>query len=113
MDPFCRYSAENLAKNMELVREIEALGTSKDCSAAQLSLAWLFTKAKSYGVEVIPIPGTTKIKYALDNIASEAIVLSETEMEKLEAIGAQVAGERGSEAYRDSGFEVQHKKMNL
>mgnify|MGYP001803257471 CR=1 FL=1 len=91
MDPFCRYSAENLAKNMELVREIEALGTSKDCSAAQLSLAWLFTKAKSYGVEVIPIPGTTKIKYALDNIASE----------------------RGSEAYRDSGFEVQHKKMNL
>jgi aryl-alcohol dehydrogenase-like predicted oxidoreductase len=47
-----RYSEENLAKNIELVKEIEALGKSKDATAAQLSLAWLIHKAKQLGVQV-------------------------------------------------------------
>mmetsp|Transcript_12715 Transcript_12715/g.46500 ORF Transcript_12715/g.46500 Transcript_12715/m.46500 type:complete len:99 (+) Transcript_12715:1237-1533(+) len=98
---------------MALVKEIEELGKSKNCSAAQLSLAWLFAAAKQRNVQVIPIPGTTKLKHALDNVASEKIELSEEEIAKLEAIGAQVAGTRGSEGYQRDGIEGQEAKINL
>jgi len=102
-----RYSAENLAKNVALVKEVEALAKAKDATPAQLSLAWLFAKAKALRVTVIPIPGTTKAKHALSNIAAADILIDDEAMKALEAIGDKVAGERGDESYKSMGIEGQ------
>lgn len=102
-----RYSPEALAKNAELQAKVAAMAKTKGCTAAQLSLAWLFAKAKALGVSVIPIPGTTKIAHARDNIAAEGILLSLEEMAALEEIGATVEGDRGDESYKKMSLEGQ------
>lgn len=102
-----RYSLENLAKNAELVKEVESMAAKHNCTAAQLSLAWLFHKAKQLGVTVIPIPGTTKTKHATSNIQAADVSISDAEMAPLEEIGARVSGERGDEQYKSMGIEAQ------
>jgi len=103
-----RYSPENLARNLRLVADVQAVAQAKNCTAAQLSLKWLFQKAKALGVAVIPIPGTTKLQHAKDNAAAEAITdLTEEEMAKLETIAAAVVGERYEAATLKSGLEGQ------
>lgn len=102
-----RYSPGSLAKNAELVQKITKMAEAKGCTSAQLSLAWLFEKAKALGVSVIPIPGTTKIAHAKDNIASEKISLTAEEVSQLEEIGAAVEGDRGNDSYTKMGIEGQ------
>jgi aryl-alcohol dehydrogenase-like predicted oxidoreductase len=73
---------------------------------AQLSLAWLRQKADRLGVTCVPIPGTTQLAYARSNLAAaNAPQLSDAEMERLEALGATVAGARGDEKYLQNGVE--------
>ena len=102
-----RYSAENLKANKVVFDKVSAMAEQKGCTAAQLSLAWLLSKAKALGVAVIPIPGTTKLKHAKDNIASESISLTAEDMTLLEEIGAAVAGARGDESYQKLAIEGQ------
>mmetsp|Transcript_22138 Transcript_22138/g.55814 ORF Transcript_22138/g.55814 Transcript_22138/m.55814 type:complete len:324 (-) Transcript_22138:960-1931(-) len=102
-----RYSAEALAKNAELHAKVVDMAQAKGCSAAQLSLAWLYAKAMALGVDVIPIPGTTNIAHARENIAAESIILTPEEMVALEEIGATVEGDRGGESYKEMGIEGQ------
>jgi aryl-alcohol dehydrogenase-like predicted oxidoreductase len=102
-----RYSPEALAKNAELLGKVREMADSKGCSAAQLSLAWLLEKSRTMGVTCIPIPGTTKLAHARDNIAAEKIRLTAEEMSRLEEIGATVEGDRGGEDYKKMGIEAQ------
>jgi len=102
-----RYSEENFAKNKELVAKIKAMAAKKERTAAQLSLAWLYHKARILGVSMIPIPGTTKAERAAENFAAQATELSDEEIAELEALGSLVAGPRGNEQYLQSGIEAQ------
>uniref|UniRef100_A0A7S1X8X4 NADP-dependent oxidoreductase domain-containing protein n=1 Tax=Tetraselmis chuii TaxID=63592 RepID=A0A7S1X8X4_9CHLO len=102
-----RYSPGALAKNAELLGKVREMADSKGCSAAQLSLAWLLEKSRTMGVTCIPIPGTTKLAHARDNIAAEKIRLTTEEMSRLEEIGATVEGDRGGEDYKKMGIEAQ------
>lgn len=95
-----RWNRENFEKNMRLVGRVAELAQAKGLTAAQLSLAWLVQKAQRLGVTCLPIPGTRNPAHALDNLAAlSAPKLSDTEMERLEALGATVAGKRGNEKY--------------
>lgn len=100
-----RYSPENLKKNNELVKEVEAIATRHNCTAAQLSLAWLFHKAKEKNVQVLPIPGTTKIENLLSNLGATQISITPEEMLILEKIGSKVSGNRADDGYMQSGIE--------
>jgi aryl-alcohol dehydrogenase-like predicted oxidoreductase len=102
-----RYNAENLEGNNKIVDMIQDLSTKYSCSAAQLSLAWLFHKATELGVTVVPIPGSTKIKNALDNLGAVGIQISDSDIQVLESLSAQVKGERGTEGYMFLSFEAQ------
>jgi aryl-alcohol dehydrogenase-like predicted oxidoreductase len=53
-----QFQPETLQENLCFVRAIEKLAKKKNCSAAQLSLAWLLAQEN-----VIPIPGTKKLGY--------------------------------------------------
>lgn len=76
-----RFQAENMTHNLAIVKRLKAMADEKQCTSAQLALAWLFAKG------VIPIPGTTKEQHLLSNIAAEQIVLSRSEVKYLDNLG--------------------------
>ena len=100
-----RYSEENLKKNNDLLKTLTTMADEKKCTPAQLSLAWLFWKAKDLQVDVLPIPGTTKIKNLDSNLGATDIAITPDEMKLLEDIGHQVSGDRGDEWYMSMGIE--------
>ena len=76
------YQGENFSKNLNLVEKISAMAAEKGCTPAQLAIAWVLAQ----GEDVITISGTQCIKHLKENIASENIVLSTSELEKIEQI---------------------------
>jgi aryl-alcohol dehydrogenase-like predicted oxidoreductase len=77
-----RFTGENFAKNLELVREVEAMARDKGCTTAQLALAWVLAK----GDDVVPIPGTRHIKYLDDNIGALEVKLTGEDLARLDRI---------------------------
>src|SRR4051795_9538962 len=87
-----RFQGENFEKNIQLVREVEAMAREKGCTTAQLALAWVLAK----GEDVVPIPGTKHVRYLDDNIGALEVELTAEDLQRLDAIlppGA-AAGER-------------------
>ena len=67
-----RFQGENLDRNVELLRRVEEMAARKGCTSSQLSLAWLLAQ----GEEIVPIPGTKRIKYLEENAAAAAVRLT-------------------------------------
>ena len=87
-----RFTGENFERNIQLVREVEALAKDKGCTTAQLALAWVLAQ----GDDIVPIPGTKHVRYLDENIGALDVTLSKEELDRLDAIlppGA-AAGER-------------------
>lgn len=87
-----RYSKENFPKNIELVNAITELAKKKNATPGQLTLAWLMAQ----GDDIIPIPGTTKVKNFEENMGSLDIKLtSEEEKEIRQKVEAtEITGDR-------------------
>ncbi|AZF32389.1 Oxidoreductase, aldo/keto reductase family [Pseudomonas sp. R4-35-07] len=77
-----RFQGENFAKNLQLVKQVQALAADKGITAGQLALAWVLAQ----GDYVVPIPGTKQRKYLEENVAAVSISLTATEMAALAAI---------------------------
>lgn len=76
-----RYQGDNFYKNLQLVEKIKAMAAAKGCSASQLAIAWVLAQ----GEDIITIPGTKRIKYLEENIASENIKLTNEDLQNLNA----------------------------
>ena len=90
-----RFAPENLARNVKLVEELEAMARGQGVTAAQLALAWMLAQ----GEDIVPIPGTNHVKNVELNAAAADIRLSPEKVARLGeifAIGAG-AGKRYSE----------------
>jgi aryl-alcohol dehydrogenase-like predicted oxidoreductase len=90
-----RFEPENLARNVRLVEELEAMARGQGVTAAQLALAWLLAQ----GEDIVPIPGTNHVANLELNAAAADIRLSPEKVARLGeifAIGAG-AGKRYSE----------------
>jgi len=77
-----RYKDENLANNLRLVTEFAGLAKDKNCSPAQLALAWILAKSQT----ILPIPGTKKRKYLEENAGALTVHLSPSELEVLDSL---------------------------
>jgi aryl-alcohol dehydrogenase-like predicted oxidoreductase len=77
-----RFQGENFRRNIELVTEVERLAKAKGVLPAQLALAWVLAQ----GEDVVPIPGTKRVKYLEQNAAAAAVQLSRDEIEQLNAV---------------------------
>jgi aryl-alcohol dehydrogenase-like predicted oxidoreductase len=87
-----RFQGENFQKNLDLVREVEAIAAEKGCTTAQLALAWVLAK----GEDIVPIPGTKRVRYLDENIGALDVKLTDEDLKRLDEIlppGA-AAGER-------------------
>ena len=83
-----RFQPENLARNVRLVEELEAMARGRGVTAAQLALAWLLAQ----GEDIVPIPGTNHLKNVELNAAAADIRLSPEKVERLNEIFAIGAG---------------------
>ncbi|MGW2095135.1 aldo/keto reductase [Promicromonospora sukumoe] len=93
-----RYAGEAFEHNRALVRALESLATDRGVTTAQLALAWLLAQ----GDDVVPIPGTKRLRYLEQNVAAASLVLTADEVA---AIGAVIP--------RDAVQGVRHPRPDL
>jgi aryl-alcohol dehydrogenase-like predicted oxidoreductase len=95
-----RFQGPAFEKNLELAAHVRALAERKGCTPAQLALAWVLAQ----GNDVVPIPGTKRVKYLDDNLGATRVTLTKDELAEIDRLfppGA-AAGER----YGDDGMEM-------
>ncbi|KAF2635980.1 putative aldo-keto reductase [Massarina eburnea CBS 473.64] len=85
-----RFSEENFPKNLELVDRLNEIAKSKGVTASQLVLAWLMAQ----GLDIFPIPGTTKLNRLKENIGACSVELSKEEEQKIRKL-CEEAGSSG------------------
>jgi aryl-alcohol dehydrogenase-like predicted oxidoreductase len=87
-----RFQRENFDSNLALVERVREIAAEKDATPGQLALAWLLHR----GEDIVPIPGTKRVKYLEENAAAADLELTEQDMARLDEaapVGA-TAGER-------------------
>jgi aryl-alcohol dehydrogenase-like predicted oxidoreductase len=90
-----RFQGENFERNIELVRRVEEMAAEKGVTAGQLALAWVLHRGK----DIVPIPGTKRVRYLEENVAAAYVSLSEEDMARLEEIAP--AGAAAGDRYAD------------
>jgi aryl-alcohol dehydrogenase-like predicted oxidoreductase len=91
-----RFQGENFQRNLDLVARVEALAQEKGCTPSQLALAWLLAQ----GPDVVPIPGTKRVRYLEENVGALAVTLGPDDLARIDAVAPQgaAAGTRYPEA---------------
>jgi aryl-alcohol dehydrogenase-like predicted oxidoreductase len=77
-----RFQGENFAKNLELVVRVSEIAARKGVTPGQLALAWVLAQ----GDDVVPIPGTKRRSYLVENAAADDVELSQEELRELDAV---------------------------
>ncbi len=87
-----RFLGENFAKNLELVERVKEIAQKKGVTPSQLALAWVLAQ----GSDVVPIPGTKRIKYLDENIDALDVELSSEDLQLIDAAAPKgaTAGDR-------------------
>jgi aryl-alcohol dehydrogenase-like predicted oxidoreductase len=88
-----RFQPENIERNLVIVDAVEAIAKRLGATAAQVALAWLTGR----GDDIVPIPGTKRVRYLDENVASLDIMLDPEDVAALEA--AAPAGATAGERY--------------
>lgn len=94
-----RFAEENLARNLTIVETVQQIATQKSCTPAQLALAWLLAQ----GDDVIPIPGTKRIKYLDENLGALNVSLTPEDLERIAS--ALPLGVASGERYTAEGMK--------
>ncbi|MCE1248937.1 MAG: aldo/keto reductase [Firmicutes bacterium] len=77
-----RYSGEYLDNNRKLALEFAEIAESRSCTPAQLAIAWVIAKSDN----IIPIPGTKRQKYLLENAGAADVELTAEDLWKIESL---------------------------
>jgi aryl-alcohol dehydrogenase-like predicted oxidoreductase len=97
-----RFAADNIARNMRIVTDLRALAAEKNCTAAQLCLAWVMAQ----GDDVVPIPGTKRRTYLQENVQACGVELTPDDLVRIYSIAPPgvAAGSRypGEQRYADT-----------
>jgi aryl-alcohol dehydrogenase-like predicted oxidoreductase len=90
-----RFQGANFAKNLELVERVRQIAEEKGVTPSQLALAWVLHQ----GDDIVPIPGTKRVKYLEENAAAVDIVLTPEDLARIDA--AAPAGAAAGDRYPD------------
>jgi aryl-alcohol dehydrogenase-like predicted oxidoreductase len=77
---FPRFQGDALDANLALVARIEEIAAEKDVAPGQLALAWVLAQ----GDDVVPIPGTKRVRYLEENVAAAAVTLEDKDLARLD-----------------------------
>ena len=103
---FPRFQSENTENNQRIVRQIVEMAVEKGCTPAQLCLAWLLAQ----GDNIIPIPGTKRIKYLEENLLATEVRLTSADLHRLDEIApiGSFTGERYAlSLMKDNDFKTE------
>src|ERR1700712_5156898 len=81
-----RFAGDNLEANIRIVEQVDAVAREAGAKPGQVALAWLLAQ----GDYIAPIPGTKRIAYLEENVAADALVLSDDQLAALDAVAAPV-----------------------
>ncbi|KAF7790306.1 hypothetical protein EIP86_001260 [Pleurotus ostreatoroseus] len=87
-----RYSEENFPNVLKLVDGLKQIGERHNATAGQVSLAWLLAQ----GNDIIPIPGTTKVKYLEENLAAIDVQLTPEELLEVRVVAEKANAAQGA-----------------
>jgi aryl-alcohol dehydrogenase-like predicted oxidoreductase len=77
---FPRFQGDNFAKNLVVVERVSAIAKQKQVTPAQLALAWVLAQ----GDDLVPIPGTKRLRYLEENLAASKVELNAEELASLD-----------------------------
>lgn len=77
-----RFQGENFQHNLDLVERVRALASHKNCTPAQLAIAWLLQQ----GDDIVPIPGTKRVSYLLENLGGLELELTAADLALIDQI---------------------------
>ena len=97
---FPRFGEENFDHNAQLVASLAAIAADKGVTPAQLAIAWTLAQ----GDDVVPIPGTKRVRYVEENLAAAEIELTPLELASLEE--AVPAGGAWGDCYPEDGMQL-------
>ena len=81
-----RFEGENLQANIRIVEQVDAVAAELGVKPGQVALAWLLAQ----GEDIAPIPGTKRISYLEENVAADAIELTQDQLKALDVVAAPV-----------------------
>ena len=87
-----RFQDGNIDRNLAMLEAIRGMADAHGATLGQIALAWILCQRP----EMIPIPGTKRLKYLEENTAAVTVALSAQEIADLGAIldPAAIAGSR-------------------
>ena len=91
-----RFSKEHFPKSLALVDQLDAMAKQKAVTPPQLVLAWLLAQ----GLDIFPIPGTSRIERLQENAAAMYVELTKDEERAIRQAceAADVTGDRYPES---------------
>ncbi|MBV9050665.1 MAG: aldo/keto reductase [Solirubrobacterales bacterium] len=92
-----RFQEDALRENQRLADRVRELANEQDVTPAQLALAWVLSK----GHQIVPIPGTKRVRYLEENAAADELELSADEIATLDEAISPEAVTGGRYADRD------------
>jgi aryl-alcohol dehydrogenase-like predicted oxidoreductase len=90
-----RFQGENFQRNLDLVAKVRELAAVKEVTPGQLALAWLLHQ----GEDIVPIPGTKRVRYLEENAGAADVQLSADERRQIDEVAP--AGVAVGERYPD------------
>jgi aryl-alcohol dehydrogenase-like predicted oxidoreductase len=93
---FPRFQGENFQRNLQLVNKVKEIAAEKNCTPAQLALAWLLAQSEN----IVPIPGTKRRERLEENLRAVEIKLSDGDLQRIGKVAplGVAAGTRYPEA---------------
>ena len=90
-----RFTEANISKNRGIVDAVTRVAENLDVTPAQVALAWTLAR----GYDLVPIPGTKRVRYVEDNVRAVDVVLDEEQLHTLD--GAAPPGAAAGDRYAD------------
>jgi aryl-alcohol dehydrogenase-like predicted oxidoreductase len=75
-----RFQGQNFNRNLDLAERVQEIAAEKGVAPAQLVLAWVLSR----GNDVVPIPGTKRVRYLEENVGALDVHLTDDELARIE-----------------------------
>ncbi|MGA8475218.1 MAG: aldo/keto reductase [Candidatus Cybelea sp.] len=85
-----RFSKESARANQRIVDVVRDVAQQSGATPSHVALAWVLSR----GSDVVPIPGTKRVRYLEENVSALSVTLGEAQLAALEGLHEQTAGER-------------------
>jgi len=93
---------ENFDHNARLLKELQKVADAKQCTVAQLSLAWILHQGDFF----VPIPGTIRISHLEENVRAADVVLSPEDLAALDGLFPRNGAVAGARHDKDRSKEL-------